>query len=61
LGELEITAMPLTPVDAAAAQRYAELGVARLVLRPEAWEPGMSSDPDRIARFLERHATLGGR
>jgi probable F420-dependent oxidoreductase len=61
LGELEITAMPLAPVDAAAAQRYAQLGVARLVLRPEAWEPGVSGDPDRIARFLERHATLGGR
>ena len=59
LGELEITAMPLGPVDAAGAARYAELGVARLVLRPEAWEPGVSADVDGIARFLERHAQLG--
>jgi hypothetical protein len=58
LGALEITAMPLGPVDAAEVQRYAALGVDRLVLRPEAWEPGVSGDPDGMARFLERHATL---
>ena len=51
--------MPLGPVDAARCSRYAELGVDRLVLRPEAWEPGVSGDPDRVARFLERHAHLG--
>jgi probable F420-dependent oxidoreductase len=53
LGELDITAMPLEPVDAATADRYAELGVDRLVLRPPAFD-----DPDELARFLERHATL---
>jgi probable F420-dependent oxidoreductase len=59
LGALEITAMPLGPVDGAEVQRYAALGVDRLVLRPEAWEPGVSGDPDRFPRFLERHAHLG--
>ena len=51
--------MPLGPVDEASCERYAALGVDRLVLRPEAWEPGASGDPDGIARFLERHAHLG--
>jgi len=55
---LEIAPMPLEPVDAAEVQRYAALGVDRLILRPEAWEPGVSGDPDGIARFLERHAPL---
>jgi probable F420-dependent oxidoreductase len=54
LGRLEITAMALTPVDAAAADRYAELGVDRLVVYPLPFE-----DPDDIAGFLERHAALG--
>ena len=53
--------MPLEPVDAAFAERYAALGVDRLVLRPEAGEPGVSGDPDALARFLERHAHLGAR
>jgi probable F420-dependent oxidoreductase len=61
LGELEITAMPLEPIDAASAERYAELGVDRLVLRPEAGEPGVSGDPDALARFMERHAHLDER
>ena len=56
LGTLEITAMPLEPIDAALAERYAELGVDRLVLRPQAVD-----DPDEVARYLERHTTLGGR
>jgi probable F420-dependent oxidoreductase len=59
LGPLEITAMPLEPVDATAVARYAELGVTRLVLRPEAWIAGVSGDVDELARFLERHAALG--
>ena len=54
LGGLELTAMPLGPVDAADAARYAELGVDRLVLRPPAFD-----DPGELARFLERHAQLG--
>jgi hypothetical protein len=45
--------------DEVEVQRYAALGVDRLVLRPEAWEPGVSGDPDGMARFLERHAHLG--
>jgi probable F420-dependent oxidoreductase len=53
LGELEISAMPLVPVDRAAAGRYAELGVARLVLRPQAFD-----DTDELARYLERNADL---
>ena len=53
LGPLEITAMPLTPVDRATVARYAELGVDRLVLRPQAFD-----DPDELARDLERHAAL---
>lgn len=56
LGTLELTAMPLEPVDAATASRYAELGVARLVLRPEAFD-----DIDVITRFLERNADLATR
>jgi probable F420-dependent oxidoreductase len=58
LGTLEVTAMPLGPVGAAEVRRYAELGVDRLVLRPEAWEPGVSADPEGVVRFLERHAHL---
>ena len=57
LGALEITAMPLAPAEAAS---YADLGVARLVLRPEAWEPGITGDPGALARFLERHAGTTG-
>jgi probable F420-dependent oxidoreductase len=53
LGRLEITAMPLAPVDRATVARYAELGVDRLVLRPQAF-----NDPDELARDLERHAAL---
>jgi probable F420-dependent oxidoreductase len=53
LGTLEITAMPLEPVDEAAAARYAELGVDRLVLRPQSFD-----DVDELARYLERHAHL---
>ena len=53
LGALEITAMPLAPVDAATVARYAELGVDRLVLRPQAFD-----DPDELARYLERNAGL---
>ena len=59
LGRLEITAMPLVPLDRATVARYAELGVDRLVLRPEAWEPGCRAT--RTGRpLLERHAHLGG-
>jgi probable F420-dependent oxidoreductase len=53
LGRLEITAMQLGPVDPAAADRFAALGVDRLVVYPLPLE-----DPDDIARFLERHARL---
>ena len=47
--------MPLEPVDAALAERYAALGVDRLVLRPQAFD-----DAGEVARYLERHAHLGG-
>ncbi len=53
LGTLEITAMPLEPVGVAGAARYAELGVDRLVLRPQAFD-----DADGVARWPERHADL---
>lgn len=53
LGRLELTGMPLTPVDAATADRYAELGLDRLVVYPLPFE-----DPDDVARFLEAHAGL---
>lgn len=53
LGRLEITAMQIGPVDAATADRFAELGVDRLLVYPLPLE-----DPDDIARFLERHADL---
>lgn len=56
LGAMELTAMPLEPVDAAAVDRYAELGVDRLVLRPPSFD-----DPDALARFLERNAGLADR
>jgi probable F420-dependent oxidoreductase len=53
LGALEITAMPLEPVDAAAVAGYADLGVHRLVLRPQSFD-----DADGLARYLERNAGL---
>ncbi|GAA2018490.1 LLM class F420-dependent oxidoreductase [Catenulispora yoronensis] len=55
LGRLEIIYMPLNPVvvDRQSAQRYAELGVDRLVVYPLPLE-----DPDDVARFMEQHATL---
>ncbi|NJP87953.1 LLM class F420-dependent oxidoreductase [Nonomuraea sp. FMUSA5-5] len=55
LGRLEITFMQLDPVevDAATASRYRELGVDRLLVYPLPLE-----DPDEVAAFLERHATL---
>lgn len=53
LGRLEITAMPLTEVDQRAADRYAGLGVDRLVVHAMPID-----DPDDIAKFLERHAGL---
>lgn len=53
LGRLEITAMQIEPVDPATADRFAELGVDRLLVYPLPLE-----DPDDIARFLERHAGL---
>ncbi len=54
LGRLEISYTPLDPVevDARGAERYAELGVDRLVVYPLPLE-----DPADVARFLERHAT----
>lgn len=53
LGRLEITAMQLSPVDQATADRFADLGVDRLLVYPLPLD-----DPDDIARFLERHAEL---
>ncbi|MCP2165485.1 LLM class F420-dependent oxidoreductase [Goodfellowiella coeruleoviolacea] len=55
LGRLEINYLPLDPVEVAprSAERYAELGVDRLVVYPLPLE-----DPSDVARFLERHATL---
>jgi probable F420-dependent oxidoreductase len=53
LGRLEITAMPLTEVDQPTADRYAELGVDRLVVHALQVE-----EPDDVAKFLERHAEL---
>lgn len=45
--------MPLAPVDRADVERYVELGVHRLVLRPFAFD-----DPDELARFLDSGARL---
>jgi probable F420-dependent oxidoreductase len=55
LGRLEISYMPLDPVAVAprSAERYAFLGVDRLVVYPLPLE-----DPSDVARFLERHASL---
>ncbi|WP_217709606.1 LLM class F420-dependent oxidoreductase [Amycolatopsis sp. Hca4] len=55
LGQLEISYLPLDPVevDARAAEQYAALGVDRLVVYPLPLE-----DPAEVARFLERHAAL---
>ena len=57
LGPLEVTAMPLEPVDAAAVARYAELGVDRLVLRPEAER---STTPTTSPGSSSATPTLGG-
>jgi len=51
LGELEITAMPLTAADAAQPSRYSDLGVARLVLRPQQFD-----DAAWLHRWLDEHA-----
>lgn len=55
LGRLEISYLPLDPVVVARqdAERYADLGVDRLVVYPLPIE-----DPSDVARFLERHASL---
>jgi probable F420-dependent oxidoreductase len=53
LGQLEIIITPTTTVDAATAQRYADLGVDRLVLYPLPLE-----NLADITTFLERHADL---
>jgi probable F420-dependent oxidoreductase len=54
LGRLEISYMQLDPVavEPRSADRYADLGVDRLVIYPLPLE-----DPSDVARFLERHAT----
>jgi probable F420-dependent oxidoreductase len=51
LGKLEITAMPLDPVDDAMAAAFEELAVDRLVVYPLPFE-----DPDDLARSLHDHA-----
>ncbi|MGI5125617.1 TIGR03619 family F420-dependent LLM class oxidoreductase [Pseudonocardia sp. CA-107938] len=51
LGELEITAMPLTEADARAPELYAELGVHRLALRPAQF-----TDVAQLHRWLDEHA-----
>ncbi|MFC7619774.1 LLM class F420-dependent oxidoreductase [Microlunatus sp. GCM10028923] len=53
LGPLEITALQLQPVNQATADRFADLGVDRLLVYPLPL-----ADPDDIARFLEQHAGL---
>jgi probable F420-dependent oxidoreductase len=53
LGRLEINYMQLDPVEPPAAERYADLGVDRLVVYPLPL-----TDTSDVARFLERHATL---
>jgi probable F420-dependent oxidoreductase len=57
LGKLEVTFMPLDPVevDPATAVRYADLGVDRLLVYPLPL-----TTVDEIAAFLERHAGLMG-
>jgi hypothetical protein len=45
--------MQLQPVDQGTADRFAGLGVDRLLVYPLPLD-----DPDEIARFLERHARL---
>jgi probable F420-dependent oxidoreductase len=54
LGELEITAMPLTEADAATPDRYADLGVHRLVLRPHQFD-----DAALLHSWLDEHAPPG--
>jgi probable F420-dependent oxidoreductase len=55
LGPLEVTFMPLDPVevDPATARRYQDLGVDRLLVYPLPL-----TDVDDITAFLERHAGL---
>lgn len=53
LGKLEINYMQLDPVDHRAAERYADLGVDRLMVYPLP-----ITDTSDVARFLERHAAL---
>lgn len=54
LGPLELTFLPLgAEISADAAREYADLGLDRLVVYPLPL-----TDPDEVARFLERHATL---
>jgi probable F420-dependent oxidoreductase len=55
LGRLEINFMQIDPVevDADSAQRYAELGVDRLLVYPLPLE-----DPAQVDTFLEKHADL---
>jgi hypothetical protein len=52
-GRLEINYRQLDPVGSPAAERYAELGVDRLMVYPLPL-----TDTSDVARFLERHATL---
>jgi probable F420-dependent oxidoreductase len=52
LGSLSITVTPRGRIDRAAAARYAELGVDRLVLLP----PGGDEDIETWARFVDEHA-----
>jgi probable F420-dependent oxidoreductase len=57
LGRLELTVTPAGPLDAAAVERYAELGVDRLVLLPQPdASPSQRHDPvpvDRILRNID--------
>ena len=53
LGPLEITAMQLQPVDHRTADRFAALGIDRLLVYPLPLD-----DADDMAKFLEQHCGL---
>lgn len=53
LGKLEITAMPIGSFGPSDADKYAEMGVNRLVMYESTFQ-----DPDETAQFLHEHASF---
>jgi hypothetical protein len=59
LGPLELTVTPAGPLDKAAADRYAELGVDRLVLLPQPdANPAQRHAPVPVDRILRNIDTV---